>query len=131
MEELPTHPVSTEPEVEEHLPENRGKSEAVSRTASSHGEREGRDPNTILVGKKPVMSYVLAVVTRFNNGAEVVRLKARGRNIAIAVDANQVVKNRFIRSLRNKEVLLSTSEMTREDGSPTRVSSMEIVMARQ
>lgn len=128
MEELLTHPVSAE--VEE-LPEPRGKSEAVRPAASPRGEREERDPNTILVGKKPVMSYVLAVVTRFNNGAEIVRLKARGRNIAIAVDANQIVKNRFIRSMRNKEVLLSTSEMTREDGTPTRVSSMEIVMARQ
>ncbi|MDD1663999.1 MAG: RNA-binding protein, partial [Methanomicrobiales archaeon] len=34
---------------------------------------EGGDPmlkdNTVFVGNKPVMNYVLAVVTQFNNGA--------------------------------------------------------------
>ena len=35
--------------------------------------------NTVFVGNKPVMNYVLAVVTQFNNGAEEVAIKARGR----------------------------------------------------
>jgi len=34
--------------------------------------------NTVFVGNKPVMNYVLAVVTQFNNGAEEVAIKARG-----------------------------------------------------
>jgi DNA-binding protein len=35
--------------------------------------------NTVFVGNKPVMNYVLAVVTQFNNGAEEVAIKARGQ----------------------------------------------------
>ncbi|RLI16035.1 RNA-binding protein, partial [Candidatus Bathyarchaeota archaeon] len=32
--------------------------------------------NEILVGKKPLMSYVLAVITQFSNGADKVVIKA-------------------------------------------------------
>ena len=32
--------------------------------------------NTVFVGNKPVMNYVLAVVTQFNNGASEVAIKA-------------------------------------------------------
>jgi len=35
------------------------------------------DDNIIYVGNKPVMNYVLAVVTQFNNGADEVLIKAR------------------------------------------------------
>ncbi|MDP3565017.1 MAG: RNA-binding protein, partial [Methanoregula sp.] len=38
--------------------------------------------NTVFVGNKPVMNYVLAVVTQFNNGAEEVAIKARGKAIS-------------------------------------------------
>ena len=31
--------------------------------------------NTVFVGNKPVMNYVLAVVTQFNNGAEEVAIR--------------------------------------------------------
>ena len=37
--------------------------------------------NTVFVGNKPVMNYVLAVVTQFNNGANEVAIKARGKAI--------------------------------------------------
>ena len=39
--------------------------------------------NTVFVGNKPVMNYVLAVVTQFNNGAEEVAIKARGKAISV------------------------------------------------
>jgi hypothetical protein len=45
-----------------------------------------RDDNTVFVGKKGTMGYVLAVVTQFNNGADNVVVKARGKLISRAVD---------------------------------------------
>jgi archaea-specific DNA-binding protein len=93
-------------------------------------DREPKDPNTIYVGKKPVMAYVLAAVTQFNTGTPEVRLKARGANIARAVDANQILKNRFIRTLVNKKIDLATVELQREDGSSSKVSSIEITMSK-
>jgi len=43
-------------------------------------EEKRKDENVIYVGKKPPMSYVLAVVTQFNtSGSDEVVIKARGR----------------------------------------------------
>ena len=51
--------------------------------------------NTVFVGTKPVMNYVLAVVTQFNNGAQEVAIKARGKAISRAVDTAEIALNRF------------------------------------
>jgi len=37
------------------------------------------EDNVVFIGNKPVMNYVLAVVTQFNNGAAEVTVKARGK----------------------------------------------------
>ncbi len=54
------------------------------------------EENTVYVGKKPIMNYVLAVVTQFNSGSEMVIIKARGRSIGRAVDVAEVARHRFI-----------------------------------
>ena len=43
------------------------------------------EENTIYIGNKPVMNYVLAVVTQFNE-FDSVTLRARGKAISRAVD---------------------------------------------
>jgi|GEM_PF-501818 len=83
----------------------------------------------IYVGKKGVMSYVWAVVMQFNNGSPEVKVKARGRSISKAVDVSQIIKNRFIPNALIKSIDLSTEELQSEDGSMSKVSSMEITMA--
>ena len=53
------------------------------------------DTNTVYVGNKPPMSYVMALITAFNTpGVNSVVLKARGRAISRAVDAAEIAKNR-------------------------------------
>ena len=50
-------------------------------------EKTRNDENVIYVGKKPPMSYVLAVVTQFQGSdSDEVAIKARGRSISTAVD---------------------------------------------
>ena len=75
------------------------------------------------------MSYVWAVVMQFNNGSPEVKVKARGRSISKAVDVSQIIKNRFIQNSLIKDIALSTEELQSEDGSMSKVSSMEITMA--
>ena len=53
------------------------------------------EENIVYIGNKPVMNYVLAVVTQMNGGAPEVVLKARGRAISRAVDVAEIVRNRF------------------------------------
>jgi archaea-specific DNA-binding protein len=92
--------------------------------------REQRDPNTIYVGRKPVMSYVLAAVTLFNNGSPRVKLKARGRAISRAVDVEEIIKSRFFNGLKVSGFEIGTEELTNEDGSQSRVSSLLLTLEK-
>jgi DNA-binding protein len=83
--------------------------------------------NTVFVGNKPVMNYVLAVVTQFNNGADEVAIKARGKAISRAVDTSEIALNRFLDNVAKKEIITST-EVIDTDSGKTNVSSIEIIL---
>jgi len=85
--------------------------------------------NVVYVGNKPVMSYVLAVATQLNDSKEVV-IKSRGRSISRAVDAAEIVKNRFMPGTEVKDIQIGTETISREDGSTMNISSMEITMGK-
>ena len=89
------------------------------------------DPNenTIFVGNKPPMSYVLAVVTQFNSGSTEVVIKARGRAISRAVDTAEITRNRFVTDAKIKEIKIDTESITNEEGRNSNVSSIEISLA--
>ncbi len=54
--------------------------------------------NVILVGQKPLMAYVTAVVMQFTSNKEKeVIVKARGKFISKAVDIAEVVSKRFLK----------------------------------
>jgi DNA-binding protein len=86
--------------------------------------------NTVFVGNKPVMNYVLAVVTQFNNGADEVTIKARGKAISRAVDTAEISLNRFLDGIEKKEIITST-EIIDTDTGKTNVSSIEIILANK
>jgi len=86
--------------------------------------------NTVYVGNKPVMNYVLAVVTQFSNGADEVAIKARGKAISRAVDTAEIALNRFLQGVMKKEIRISTEEIETDDGR-TNVSSIEIVLTHR
>jgi len=85
--------------------------------------------NTVFVGNKPVMNYVLAVVTQFNQGAEEVSVKARGKAISRAVDTTEIALNRFLENVQKSDILTSTEIVDTESGK-TNVSSIEITLKR-
>ncbi len=85
------------------------------------------DDNTVLIGTKPLMSYVLAVVTQFNNGNSEVVIKARGKAIVRAVDTAEVSTRQFLTGVFKKSISISTDSVETDDG-PTNVSSIEIIL---
>jgi len=87
------------------------------------------DDNIIYVGNKPVMNYVLAVVTQFNNGADEVLIKARGRAISRAVDVAEIARNRFLTEVNVREIAISTESLSTETGD-TNVSAIEITVGK-
>ncbi len=87
------------------------------------------EDNVVYVGNKPVMNYVLAVVTQFNNGAGEVVIKARGRTISRAVDVAEIVRNRFLTDLKPKSIKISTEVMQSGEES-VNVSAIEILLGK-
>ena len=96
-------------------------------------EERRTDENVIYVGSKPPMSYVLAVVTQFNiSGSDEVVIKARGRAISRAVDTAEIVRNRFIKDAKLKDIKISTEAITNEEeGRTFNVSSIEICLTKK
>jgi DNA-binding protein len=87
---------------------------------------EMSEENIVYIGNKPVMNYVLAVVTQMNTGTTEVILKARGRAISRAVDVAEIVRNRFIPDLDVHTIDICTEEIVGNDGVTTNVSTIEI-----
>jgi DNA-binding protein len=88
------------------------------------------DENTVFVGKKPTMNYVLAVVTQFNSGSPDVVIKARGRAISKAVDIAEIVRHRFVHNAVVKDIKIQTEILTGENGNTANVSSIEIYLSK-
>lgn len=87
-------------------------------------------PNTVLIGKKPVMNYVLACLTLLQNGPDDVHIKARGRSISTAVDTAEIVRKRFATDVKVKDIKIETEQLKdMETGAMRNVSSIEITLA--
>jgi DNA-binding protein len=86
----------------------------------------------VLIGRKPVMNYVLACITLFHGGANKISVKARGRAISRAVDVVEVCRRRFLPDVKVKNIDIGTEQLApfEEGGSPTNVSTIEITLAK-
>jgi len=88
--------------------------------------------NDVLIGRKPVMNYVLACITLFHGGATEISVKARGRAISRAVDVVEVCRRRFLPDVKVKNIDISTEQLAPFEGggSPINVSTIEITLAK-
>jgi len=88
--------------------------------------------NVVLVGKKPVMNYVLAALTLLNQGVSEIIIKARGRAISKAVDTVEIVRNRFLPDkIEVREIRIGSQVVTSQDGRQSRVSTIEIAIRKK
>ena len=115
-------------EKQEHKPERRPMRE-------ERGPREDRPrgqipPDTVFIGKKPLMAYATAVMMHFNSGSNRLTVKARGQSISHAVDVVEVVRRRFFEGkLTVKEVKIAT-ETLGDENETRNVSTIEITLER-
>jgi DNA-binding protein len=86
--------------------------------------------NIVLIGKKPVMNYVVACLTFFNSGSSKVVLKARGRAISTAVDTVELLRRAFVKDVELQGINISTEEVTRIEGQKSNVSAIEITLTK-
>jgi len=92
------------------------------------------ESNSVLIGRKPVMNYVLACITMFHSGAKEISIKARGRAISRAVDVAEILRKRFMPDLKVKEITIGTEQVQPkeegEGGVPRNLSTIEITLAQ-
>ncbi|MBT7346923.1 DNA-binding protein Alba [Candidatus Bathyarchaeota archaeon] len=86
--------------------------------------------NIIYIGRKPVMAYVLAVMTALRDTKSEVTLMARGRAISKAVDVSEVVRNQFISDLSITDISIGTEQMETEEGGTRNISNIAITMTK-
>ena len=81
--------------------------------------------NQVLIGKKPLMNYVVACLTLLNQGVNEIVLRARGRAISRAVDVTEMLRRVFMKDLKVKSISIGSEEVSRENGEKISVSIME------
>lgn len=87
--------------------------------------------NTVFIGRKPVLNYVLACMTLFKSGSNEVLVKARGRAISRAVDVVEVMRGRFMPDVKVGDIIIGTEELVSEErNTPSNVSTIEIKLHR-
>ncbi len=91
-------------------------------------ETRRRKRDLVIIGMKPIMNYVVASLTLFNEGAENIRLRARGKHISKAVDTVDLLQRIFLKDLKVDNVEIDTDVLTRDDGKKANVSVIEILL---
>ncbi len=84
----------------------------------------------VLVGKKPRLNYVMAVMTQFNSGETEVEVKARGKAISKAVDVVEYVRKRLMPEVKIKEIKIYTEQIEGKENKPVNVSVISIVLTK-
>jgi DNA-binding protein len=106
--------------------------EKLKKTAKEEAAKSSTQANegTVLIGKKPIMNYVLACLTFLNSGAKKIVVKARGRAISRAVDTVELLRRAFAKDLQVKDINIGTEEVVRPEGQKTNVSTIEITLVK-
>ncbi|HEX5574192.1 MAG TPA: DNA-binding protein [Nitrososphaeraceae archaeon] len=89
-----------------------------------------RASNEILIGKKPLMTYVTATLVQLANEPTVL-VKARGKSITRAVDVAQIIVKRMDNmGYKIGHVKIGSQLIQSEDGKERNVSTIEVQISR-
>lgn len=91
-----------------------------------------KEDNRVMIGEKPFMNYVTAVVIQFTaKQANEVVVMARGKFISRAVDIAEVAVKRFLKGqLEYGNIKVDSEEFKNKEERNVRVSSIEITLKK-
>ncbi|HXW12458.1 MAG TPA: DNA-binding protein Alba [Nitrososphaeraceae archaeon] len=96
----------------------------------SSGAEIRRANNVILIGKKPLMTYVTATLVQLASEPTVI-IKARGKSIARAVDVAQIIAKRMDNvGYKIGSVKIGSQIIESDDGKQRNVSTIEVQLSR-
>lgn len=88
-------------------------------------------PKLVIVGtSKPVLNYVTACITLFNNGERRIKVRARGRAINVAVEVVQLLRSRFMKDVVIDSASIDGDVVVGRDGTPFKVAVLELELVR-
>jgi len=117
--------------MSEEKPKKSEKKEKAKAARSTQAANAQVTESVVFIGNKPVMNYILACLTCLNSGSNKIVVKARGRAIPRAVDTIELLRRSFAKGLQLEGICLLTEEVAREEGRKSRVSAIEISVAKQ
>lgn len=107
-------------------PSSQPASDSSSDGADSQRSGETHDRSTILIGIKPIMTYVTATLTQLATSPKIT-IKSRGKRITQAVDVSQmIVKRMNTVGYQISDVRIASDSFTGDDGRDRKISTMEI-----
>lgn len=83
----------------------------------------------VIIGKKPILTYVTACLTSFNRGSDRVVLRARGRRISTCVDVVNALRRGFVTDIQIESINIGTETIMVENR-PRNISYIEITLRR-
>jgi DNA-binding protein len=96
----------------------------------SSGAEPGKANNVILIGKKPLMTYVTATLVQLASQPSVI-VKARGKSIVRAVDVAQIIAKRMDNmGYKIGSVKIGSQIIQSDDGRERNVSTIEVQISR-
>jgi len=116
----------SEKKQEEKPAEQAAKEETTTKVSQAKQVRE----NTVFIGRKPVMNYVVACLTFLNSGSKKVVLKARGQAISRAVDTVELLRRVFMKDLQLQRISIGTEQVTGSEGQTRNVSTIELTVTK-
>ena len=85
--------------------------------------------DTIFIGKKPLMTYVTAVIIQLATLPKIM-IKARGMSIGTAVDVVQIVLRKTSPAFMVENIEINSESLVSTDGRNRDVSTIEITLKR-
>lgn len=107
------------------------KKEVPKKTSRTKAESKEQS-QTIFIGKKNTISYVLVAVTILNKSNQC-SIQARGRQISKAVDVAEITRRKFLQeSVEISNVVIGSEELPSdiEGQGPKTVSTIEITLLK-
>ena len=86
--------------------------------------------NTVYIGKKPIIKYILACITLFHEGLNKITIKARGRSIERAINVVESLRKYYMSDIKIHDVRLGSEIVRSINGEPRRVSTITIYLIR-
>jgi DNA-binding protein len=86
---------------------------------------------TVIVGSsKPILNYVTACITLFNQGKKTITIRARGKAINSQVEVVHMLRSYFIKDVFIADARIDGDFITTNDGRRISLPVLELVLSR-